>query len=103
MPLQHALKCYNVITKEVDEDLRNINILESKGQREVRGPSAEILDISKPVCINPMNIGSKVAKICKHGEYWDEDTMDKVVEFIHEYQDLIPTTLFDLKGIVGDL
>lgn len=35
-------------------------------------------------------------------DYWDEDTVDKVVELLHEYQDLFPTKLSNLKGIVGD-
>lgn len=29
--------------------------------------------------------------------------MDKVVEFLHEYQDFFPTKFTDLKGIIGDL
>lgn len=29
--------------------------------------------------------------------------MDKVIELLHEYQDLFPTKFLNLKGIIGDL
>ena len=35
--LHHALECYNVTTKEEDEDPRNINIPEAEGHRKVDG------------------------------------------------------------------
>lgn len=102
--LQHALECYDVTTEEGNENPWHINIPELEGQREVRGPSVEILDISQPVRTKQVNIGSKqkpkFVNIC---DYWDEDTVDKVAELLHEYQDLFPTKFSDLKGIVGDL
>ena len=39
----------------------------------------------------------------KIGDYWDDATMDKVVELLREYQDLFLTKIMDLKGIVGEL
>lgn len=39
----------------------------------------------------------------KIGDYWDDATVDKVVELLNEYQDLFPTKFLDLKGIIGDL
>lgn len=39
----------------------------------------------------------------KIGDYWDDATMDKVVELLCEYEDLFPTKFSDLKGVVGDL
>jgi len=42
-------------------------------------------------------------KFVKIGDYWDNATMDKVVELLHEYQDLFPTNFMDLKGIIKDL
>lgn len=39
----------------------------------------------------------------KIGDYWNNATMDKVVELLCEYQDLFPTKFSYLKGIVGDL
>lgn len=51
-----------------------------------------------------MNIGLKdQLKFANIGDYWDEDTVDKVRELLWEYQDLFPTKFSDLKGIVRDL
>lgn len=37
------------------------------------------------------------------GDYWDDDTVDKVAKLLWEYQDLFPKRFSDMKGIVGDL
>ena len=37
------------------------------------------------------------------GDYWDDATMDKVIELLRKYQDLFPTKIIELKGILGDL
>ena len=37
------------------------------------------------------------------GDYWDDAMVDKVVELLREYQDLFPTKIMELKGIVGNL
>lgn len=51
-----------------------------------------------------MNIDTKEEpKFAKIGEYWDDAIVDKVAEFLHEYQDVFPTKFLDLKGIIGDL
>ena len=39
----------------------------------------------------------------KIGDYWDDATVDKVVELLCEYQDIFPTKFSNLKGIIGDL
>jgi len=44
-----------------------------------------------------------VPKYATLGDYWDDAMMDKVVELLHKYQDLFPTKITDLKGIIGDL
>lgn len=44
--LRCVLECYNVNVEEDDEDPRNINIPETEGCREVRGPSIEDPDIT---------------------------------------------------------
>lgn len=104
MQLCHALECYNVTTDDGEEDPRNINIPKSEGHREVKGPKAQILNISEPLNTNEVNIGSEAQlKFVKISYYWDEDIVDKFTEVLHEYQDLFPTKLSDIKGIVGDL
>ena len=51
-----------------------------------------------------MKIGTKVElKFAKIGDYWDDATVDKVVEILREYQDLFPMNFSDLKGIIGDM
>eukprot|EP00253_Pinus_taeda_P005731 PITA_05731 len=37
------------------------------------------------------------------GDYWDDATMNKVIELLPKYQDLFPTKITKLKGILGDL
>lgn len=102
--LCHALECYNVTIEEGKEDPRNINIHESEGQCEVRRPKAKVPNILQPLKTKPVNIGSEVQpKFENIGDYWDEDTMEKVVEILWEYQDLFPKKFSDLKGITGDL
>jgi len=51
-----------------------------------------------------VNIGSEVElKYKKIGDYWDKDTVKKITNLLHEYQELFPTKFLDMKGIVGDL
>jgi hypothetical protein len=33
------------------------------------------------------------------GDYWDDATISKIIELLHEYQDLFPTKFTDMKGI----
>ena len=86
--------------KEEEEDPRKINIPETEGEREVEGPKVENHDISKPLKMRQVNNGSDTQpKFAKIGDYWDEDMIDKVVELLHEYQDLFPTNFSNLKGM----
>eukprot|EP00253_Pinus_taeda_P035509 PITA_35509 len=102
--LCHALECYNVTTEEEDEDPRNINILEIEGHHEVEGPQIGNPDITTPLKTRQVNIGTEAEpKFAKIGDYWDDATIDKVIELLCEYQDLFPTKFLDLKGIIGDL
>jgi len=57
-----------------------------------------------PLKVKQVNIGTEAKpKFTKIGDYWDDTTMDKVIEFLYEYQDLCPTKFMKLKGIVRDL
>ena len=100
----HALECYNVTFKKEDENLRNINISENEVLREVEGPQIENLDITTLLKTRQVNIGIEAElKFAKNGDYWDDAIVDKVVEFLCEYQDLFSTKFSDLKRIIGDL
>jgi len=51
-----------------------------------------------------VNIGTEEApKLASIGDYWDEKTVCKVTELLHEYQDLFPTKFTEMKGITGEL
>ena len=63
-----------------------------------------ILDVAKPIRTEQVNIGSEAEpKFANIVDYWDDDTISKVTELLHEYQDLFPMKFLELKGIVGDL
>ena len=69
--LHHALECYNMTTKEEEDEPRNINISESKEQHEVEGPKAPIPDITYPLNTKHVNIGLDAQlKFAKIGDYW---------------------------------
>ena len=51
-----------------------------------------------------VNIGTEAKlKFAKIGDYWDETTVDKVVELLHEYQYLSLLSFWILKSIIGNL
>lgn len=102
--LSHGLEWYNVTTKEEDEDPRKINILETKRHHKVEGLQIEDPDITTLLKTRQVNSGIEVVpKFSKIGDYWDDATIDKVVELLHEYQDLFPMKFSHLKGVIGEL
>ena len=61
-------------------------------------------DITMPLKMKQVNIGTKEEpKYATLGDYWDDATVEKVVELLREYQDLFLTKIMELKGILGDL
>jgi hypothetical protein len=81
-----------------------VNIEETKGKRDVEGPGVKLLFIGQPIKIKKVNIGTeKAPKLANVGDYWDDDTIDKIIELLHEYQDLFPTNFTDMKGIKGPM
>ena len=54
--------------------------------------------------IKKVNIGFlENPKFSNIGDYWDEETVAKIKDLLHEYQHLFPTNVLDMKGILGDL
>ena len=45
----------------------------------------------------------KNPKFANIGDYWDDETVGKITDLLHEFQDLFPTKFSEMKGIVGGL
>lgn len=102
--LSQALEFYNVHVDDDEDDTRNINIPETKGSPKVCGPMIEDPDIIVPLKTKQVNIGrEEELKYAMLGEYWDDAMVNKVVELLRKYQDLFPTKITKLKGILGNL
>ena len=57
-----------------------------------------------PLKIKKVNIGSKKNPMFANiGDYWDDDTEGKIIDLLHEFQDLFRNKFLDMKGIVEDL
>jgi hypothetical protein len=51
-----------------------------------------------------MNIGMEdKPKFGNIGDYWNEETVENIVDFLHEYHDLFLNTFSEMKGIAGEL
>jgi hypothetical protein len=37
------------------------------------------------------------------GDYWDEQIVESIIEFLREYNDLFPKTFTEMKGIAKEL
>jgi hypothetical protein len=87
-----------------EDDPHNIQIEEAKGEIYVEGPPIESKVIAAPIKVKKVNIGivwnSKMACI---GDYWDEQTVEIIIELLREYSDLFPTKFTEVKGIAEEL
>jgi hypothetical protein len=102
-PLQKFQGCYNINATE-DDDPRNVNITETKGQRYVEGPGIQLPFVGKPIKIKKINIGTEqTPKLTNVGDYWDVATIEKITKLLHEYHDLFPTKFTDMNGIKGPM
>ena len=92
------------MAREPYDDPTNINIPESEGTCKVEGSGISSDQFLKPLKTKKVNIGSpKNLKFANIGDYWDDETLSKITDFLHEFQDLFPTNFLEMKGIVGDL
>ena len=74
-----------------DMEPHDVHILETEGERTILG-----LEIShnffEPLKTIKVNIGTEeTPKFSSIGDYWDEKTVSKIIDLLHEYQDLFPT------------
>jgi hypothetical protein len=57
-----------------------------------------------PIKVNKFNIGMKDnPKMESIRDYWDEKTIERIIELLCEYSDMFPMTFIEMKGIEGDL
>ena len=60
--------------------------------------------MSHPLKIRKVKFGSEEnPKFTNIGDYWDEETMEKITNLVHEFQDIFLTQFSEMKGILGDL
>jgi hypothetical protein len=80
------LSCYHIEEEALDEDdLRNIQLTEIEGEGEVEGPCLESTVIVAPIKVNKVNIGkTNTPKMVSIGDYWDEQTVERITELLHE-------------------
>jgi hypothetical protein len=103
--VKELLSCYHIQEEAPDEDdPRDIQIEEVEGERDVERPPIELEVISAPIKVKKVNIGTtEQPKMASIGDHWDEQTVESITKFLHEYNDLFPTTFIEMKGIVVEL
>ena len=75
-----------------DLDPLEINIPKLKGIRTLEGVAMITDQFLKPLKIKKVNIGSvENPNFANIGDYWNEETMGKITDLLHEFQDLFPT------------
>ena len=99
------MTCYNVSGElEDDDEIRNINISETEGSKDVPAFDIPTNPMIQSMKVRKFNIGMEEnPKFASVGDYWDEETMEKIIDLLHEFQDLFPTKFLEMKGILGDL
>ena len=67
-------------------------------------PSLESEVFVAPIKVKIVKIGTtNNPKMESIGDYWDEQTVERIIELLHEYNDLFPTTFTKMKGIAREL
>ena len=60
--------------------------------------------MNQPLKIRKVTIGmNENPKFASVGDYWDDETMEKIMELLHEFQYLFLMKFSEMKGILGDL
>jgi hypothetical protein len=87
-----------------EDDPRNIQITKIEGEREVESPYLELELFVAPIKVKKVNIGTtEYPKMAIIGDYWDEQTLERITELLREYNDLFPPKFKEMKGIEGEL
>ena len=87
-----------------DDDPININRPKSERPREVEGSSIPSDQFLQPLRIKKVHIQlPKNPKLDNIRDYWNGEAVAKITDLLHEYQDLVPTNVSEMRGIVADL
>ena len=91
--LQSMMECYKISGEPEDNDeLWNINILKIEGSKAGTTLDIPTNPMSHPLRIRKVNIGMEEnPKFASVGDYWDEETMENIMDLLHEFQDLFLT------------
>ena len=103
--MQSMMTCYNLSREpEDDDEVHNVIIPYLEGSHDVAAPDIPMDSMSQPLKIRRVNIGSEEhPKFSNIGVYWEEKTMAKIMDLLHEFQDLFLTQFLEMKGILGGL
>jgi hypothetical protein len=75
-----------------------------EGEREVEGPNIDSEYYVAPLNIKKVNIGTaENPKMASIGDYWDNQTVERITKLLREYNDLFPATFSEMKGLEGEL
>ena len=81
--MQDIFNCRSLAREEGEDYLRSVSITESEGERAVEGPPLKEVDVTKPLKLCEVKIGTKEhPKLAKIGDYWDENTVGKVAKLL---------------------
>ena len=96
---------YNVMGDPDDgDDWRNINIAKPEGSWDIATPKKLVDKVQQPLNTWKVNIETKYdLNFTNVRYYWDEETMVKIIDLLHEFRDFFSTKFDDMKGIWGNL
>jgi hypothetical protein len=103
--VKKLLLFYRVEEEAPEEDNpHNIQITKIEGEREVEGPFLESEVFAAPIKVKKVNIGTTdKPKMESIGDYWDEQTMERITKLLREYSDLFQTKFTEMKGIAREI
>ena len=100
----HWMECSNVTGEHDDDESIDVKIPESEGMHVVEGFGISSEQFCNPLKVNKINVGSlENPKFSNIGDYWDYETIEKITDLLHEFQDLFATKFLEMKGIIEDL
>ena len=92
------MECYNVTGEPDDDDPPYVNIPQYEGMHIVEGFGIYSDQFMNPLKVKKVNIGSpKNPKFAIIGDYWDDETLGKIMELLQEYHDLFPMKFSEIK------